>query len=474
MSRLQIEAGMWIVLWLLVLGFRSPAWDLAGCIQLLDQTIAVCAEISNQTDGLLPQLCTGLFDGLPFCKLRIDQSLALRAVSEEGRMGLGLIAPDDLAPRPCDPLPETGEVFGQLRGSLGRLLLPTGRLPSVDHLAFRPVPRNHLAALGVEPGLIRTEAFAGLPRQSAELAAEIASMRRQCLFNRWKVIRLAEAGTHLFGFLGCCTRDCKNLAVMGDNHVAAPGALRQEIPAFLQRRSEARPVIARGPALLDELLLIDRVAASPLGGLPFGKGDIGWIRLTVVEQPLRHLPLMGKKEITRDRLELVLEMGEIAGGHGLGIDPGPDGMGMTPPVLLVEDDHAGLVGEVVRRFDLVDGGFEGLNADRRVGRRIQTDGEERLLAAGAFGDGLYLFEGARHVGAEETADLMHLDEVIVFFVQEVISQSLRATALRAFQDHRSATPSACINSRFISAMSAAAVSNEASIFSEVGNVPSDV
>ncbi|MEO0467643.1 MAG: hypothetical protein AAF216_13965 [Pseudomonadota bacterium] len=109
MSRIQVEAGMRIVLWLLVLGSRSPLWDLAGGFQLLHQTIAVCAETLDKANGLLSQSGAGLFDRLPLCKLGINQALTLLAVSEEGRMGVGLIAPDDLAAIAGDPLPETGD-----------------------------------------------------------------------------------------------------------------------------------------------------------------------------------------------------------------------------------------------------------------------------------------------------------------------------------------------------------------------------
>ncbi|MEO0467640.1 MAG: hypothetical protein AAF216_13950 [Pseudomonadota bacterium] len=71
----------------------------------------------------------------------------------------------------------TEDTFGQPRGPLCGFLPPSGCLPAVDHLAFRPMPRNHFAAPGVETSLIRIKTFAGLPGQSAELAVEIALMR---------------------------------------------------------------------------------------------------------------------------------------------------------------------------------------------------------------------------------------------------------------------------------------------------------
>jgi hypothetical protein len=130
-------------------------------------------------------------------------------------------------------------------------------------------------------------------------------------------------------------------------------------------------------------------------------------------------------------------MGKLRRPPALG-DPGPDGMTMPPPFLLMKNQRARLAFQFGKlRLDQIRRPLEFLDGGVVAFRRIQAHGKKRLLATGACGGGFNLAERARKVIREKPPDLVQFDMIVVAGVHQVDGKRLPSPALIALDNHGS-------------------------------------
>ena len=107
--------------------------------------------------------------------------------------------------------------------------------------------------------------------------------------------------------------------------------------------------------------------------------------------------------------------GELDRLSGFCVDPAPDGMRVSPPVLLVKDDGAGLAGEAEALLDAVNRILKDGIVRGRTRRRAQAQREEMLPALRGPADRIAFLKRAMQVFGDEPPKLMHFDPLVLGF-----------------------------------------------------------
>ena len=135
------------------------------------------------------------------------------------------------------------------------------------------------------------------------------------------------------------------------------------------------------------------------------------------------------EQLPRNVPQAQLIMVHVERAHAPGIDPGPDDMGMPPPVLLMEDDGARLPRKAQLALDLGDGLVKLVYSDLRMLRRVEAHGEQMILAARPSRDGLQFRERPPQILRHEAAQIVQFHMVVVAHRQQVAGQLRRVAAL---------------------------------------------
>jgi len=149
-------------------------------------------------------------------------------------------------------------------------------------------------------------------------------------------------------------------------------------------------------------------------------------------------------------------------------------MGMSPSVLLMEDDGAGLTFQAELGFDLLDGLLEILDGRIRALGRVEAHREEMLFAARSPCDGIGFAEGLNQIITDEAAHVMQFNVLVVTHRQQVTGELRGIAALFGFQDQGSlpgGLPSAAMSSLRISEISRQASLISASVSGVTGREP---
>ena len=176
-------------------------------------------------------------------------------------------------------------------------------------------------------------------------------------------------------------------------------------------------------------------------------------------------------------------MRQIDRPHVFGIDARPDDMRVPPPVFLVEDNGARLAFEAELALDLVGSILEIEGCDGFAVRRVEAGREQVVFAARAFGDGIDFAEGRQQIIADEAANLVQLDMIVVPHRKQVTSELRAAAAFFRLEDHGfkshpalepdpvSCRPSAISRSRRIACTSLQACRRSPSVSGVTGSEP---
>ncbi len=179
-------------------------------------------------------------------------------------------------------------------------------------------------------------------------------------------------------------------------------------------------------------------------------------------------------ELARHVPQLDLEVVQVDRSHPLAVDTRPDSVSVSPTVLFVKDDGAGLTFQPELCFDLLDGLFEVLDGRIRAFRRVEAHREQMLFTARSPRDGIGFDECLDQIITDEAAHIMQLDVIVVPHRQQVAGELRGIAALFGFQDHGSlpgALPRAAKSSARIFEISRQASLSSASVSGVTGKEP---
>ncbi|MDE8653853.1 hypothetical protein PYV00_19360 [Novosphingobium sp. H3SJ31-1] len=304
-----------------------------------------------------------------FGKLCIDQPLALFAIALQRfpRPALGLFALLSAA---------SGDAVEQARKASA---LEFGALCVFAPLALgealvEPAPLFgmaglHCQALGIERFQAVVTLALGFLDQPLQFGRDLLGHIGAGVIETAKRFAFAETFADFPGLPVEQLGQGQHFAAPGHGGIRATVASGEIKAARLQRLLQRSGIVGDGPGFLRGKLDLLGIEARALGLLVKSEIEIAGIALALVDQAGWKLPSLFEIGLAGDFLQALLEEGMLNAGHRLGIDPRPDGMGVSARFLLVEDDDARLILKPVAPFDLRDDLLEGRDVDLLVGWR---------------------------------------------------------------------------------------------------------
>ena len=208
--------------------------------------------------------------------------------------------------------------------------------------------------------------------------------------------------------------------------------------------------------------------------LPFFPREGEGIAQAAGFQATRHRPAVVYVELARHIAQLDFVVVHNQRSHPFAVDPRPDGMSVSPPVLLMEDDGAGLTFQPELCFDLLDGLFKVLDGRVRAFGRVEAHREQMLFAARSPRNGIGFAECLDQIITDEAAHIMQFNMVVVSHRQKVVGELWGIAALLSLQNHGSlpgTLPRAAKSSARISEISRQASLISDSVSGETGKEP---